>query len=146
MEDLGHKGVELDRFLDKRYDDMNFFERRMFIDGFSSFLLSLFRQRIIHKDMKGCNIFVLHDGGFLLLDVEDFVFEEIREETLKKILIQLNTTIPKKISIRDRMRFFLKLTSSFKIDRRYLFRDIVKESFESDIVYEGIGGLKTERW
>jgi hypothetical protein len=62
------------------------------------------------------------------------------------MLVQLNTTIPKRISIKDRIRFFLKLTLSFKIDRRRLFRDIVKESFGSDIVYEGIGGLKTERW
>jgi tRNA A-37 threonylcarbamoyl transferase component Bud32 len=146
MEDMGHKGIEFDRFLDGKYDDMTFIERKMLINSVSQFLRSLFRQRIFHGDMKACNTFVLNDRHFVLLDVEDIVFEEIREETLKKMLVQLNTTIPKRISIRDRMRFFSKLTSSIKIDKKRLFRDIVRASLESDIVYEGIGGLKTERW
>jgi hypothetical protein len=146
MEDMGHKGIEFDRFLDGKYDDMTFIERKMLINGASQFLRSLFRQRIFHRDMKGCNIFVLNDRHLVFLDVEDIAFEEIREETLKRMLVQLNTTIPKRISIRDRMRFFSKLTSSMRIDKKRLFRDIVKESLESNIVYEGIGGLKTERW
>ena len=146
MEDMGHKGIEFDRFLDGKYDGMTFIERKILIDSFTLFLQSLFRQRIIHRDMKGCNIFVLNDSHFVLLDVEDIAFEEIREETLKRMLVQLNTTIPKRISIKDRMRFFLKLTSSMRIDKKRLFKDIVKASLESNIVYEGIGGLKTEQW
>ena len=146
MEDMGYKGIEFDRFLDGKYDGMNFIERKILIDGFTLFLQSLFRQRIIHRDTKGCNIFVLNDRHFILLDVEDIAFEEIREETLRRMLVQLNTTIPKRISIKDRMRFFLKLTSSVKIDKKRLFRDIVKASLESNIVYEGIGGLKIEQW
>jgi tRNA A-37 threonylcarbamoyl transferase component Bud32 len=146
MEDMGHKGIEFDRFLDGKYDGMTFIERKILIDSFTSFFQSLFRQRIVHKDMKGCNIFVLNDSHFILLDVEDITFEEIREERLKRILVQLNTTIPKRISIKDRMRFFLKLTSSRKINKKRLFKDIAKTSLESDIVYEGIGGLKTEQW
>jgi tRNA A-37 threonylcarbamoyl transferase component Bud32 len=146
MEDMGYKGIEFDRFLDGKYDGMTFIERKMLIDSFTLFLRALFRQRIIHRDMKGCNIFVLNHSHFVLLDVEDVAFEEISQETLKRMLVQLNTTIPRRISIKDRMRFFLKLTSSFKIDKKRLFRNIAKESLESDIVYEGIGGLKTERW
>jgi RIO-like serine/threonine protein kinase len=146
MEDMGYKGIEFDRFLDGKYDGMTFIERKTFIDSFTLFLRGLFRQRIIHRDMKGCNVFVFNDSHFILLDVEDVVFEEIREETLKRMLVQLNTTIPKRISINDRMRFFLKLTSSIKIDKRRLFRNILKESLEDKIVYEGIGGLKTEQW
>jgi tRNA A-37 threonylcarbamoyl transferase component Bud32 len=146
MEDMGHKGIEFDRFLDGKYDGMTFHERKLFVDSFTLFLQSLFRQRIFHRDMKGCNIFVLNYSHFILLDVEDVAFEEIREETLKKMLVQLNTTIPRRISIKDRMRFFLKLTSSFRIDRKHLFGDIAKESFGNDIVYEGIGGLKKEQW
>jgi hypothetical protein len=96
--------------------------------------------------MKGCNIFVINDSHFVLLDVEDVVFEEIREETLKRMLVQLNTTIPKRISIRDRMGFFLKITSSLNVNKKRLFRDIVKDSLENSIVYEGTGGLKTEQW
>jgi tRNA A-37 threonylcarbamoyl transferase component Bud32 len=146
MEDLGHKGIELDRFLDGKYGDMPFIERKMLINSFASFFQSLFRQRIVHRDMKGCNIFVINNSRFILLDVEDIVFEEIREERLKKMLVQLNTTIPKRISYRDRMRFFLKITSSLNVNKKSIFRDVLKTSLESDIVYEGLGGLKIERW
>jgi hypothetical protein len=146
MEDMGYKGIEFDRFLDGKYDGMTFIERRALIDNFTEFLRALFRQRITHKDMKACNIFVLNGRHFVLLDVEDVVFEEIREETLKRMLVQLDTTIPKRIYLRDRMRFFLRLTASLKINKKRLFSEIMKASLESDIVYEGIGGLKTERW
>jgi len=146
MEDLGHKGIELDRFLDGRYDSMTFTERKILIDKFTLFFQSLFRQRIVHRDMKVCNIFVINDSRFFLLDVEDIVFEEIKGERLKKILIQLNTTIPKRISFRDRMKFFLKMTSSLNVNRKRLFRDVIKESLQSNIVYEGIRGLKIEHW
>ncbi len=146
MEDMGHKGIELDRFLDGKYDSMTFIERRTLVDSFAFFLQSLLRQRTLHRDTKGCNIFILNHSHFVLLDVEDVIFEEITEERLKKMLVQLNTTIPRKISIRDRVRFFLKLTSSIRIGKKRLFREVAKESFESDIVYEGIGGLRTERW
>jgi tRNA A-37 threonylcarbamoyl transferase component Bud32 len=146
MEDLSRRGEELDRYIDKKYDAMNSAERRNFLERLSRFLSNAIRSGAVHRDLKGCNIFVLDDGTFRFLDVEDVVFEEIREETLKRMLVQLNTTIPKRIFIRDRMCFFLKLISSIKIDKKRLFRDIVKASFESDIVYEGREGLKTERW
>ena len=146
MEDLCQRGEELDRYMDKRYDAMNSAERRSFAEHLSRFLSNAARSGVLHRDLKGCNIFVLDDGTFRFLDIEDVVFEEIREETLKRMLVQLNTTIPKRISIRNRMRFFLSITSSLKINKKRLFRDIVKESLESDMVYEGTGGLKTEQW
>jgi len=146
MEDLGHRGIELDRFLDGKYDVMTDAEKRTFIYKFALFLRALFRQRISHRDMKACNIFVINDSRFILLDVEDIVFEEISEKRLERILIQLNTTIPRRISLGDRMRFFLKLTSSLNVNRKQVFRDAVKESLQSKIVYEGIGGLKIEKW
>ena len=33
-----------------------------------------------------------------------------------------------------------------RIDKKRLFRNILKESLEDNIVYEGIGGLKIEQW
>jgi tRNA A-37 threonylcarbamoyl transferase component Bud32 len=146
MEDLSRRGEELDRHIDRKYDAMNSAERKNFAERLALFLGNAIRSGVMHRDLKGCNIFVLNDGTFRFLDVEDVAFEEIRDETLKRMLVQLNTTIPKRISIRDRMRFFLKLTSSIKIDKKRLFRDIVKASLESDIVYEGTGGLRMERW
>jgi hypothetical protein len=146
MEDMGHKGIELDRFLDGKYNTMTFNARRTFIDSFAFFLVSLFRQRIGHGDMKACNIFVLNDGHFVFLDIEDVVFEEIEEERLKKMLIQLNTTMPKRISVMDRMRFFYRISSSLAVNRKRLLRDVLRASLESDIVYEGVGGLVRETW
>ncbi|HVN96434.1 MAG TPA: lipopolysaccharide kinase InaA family protein [Syntrophorhabdaceae bacterium] len=146
MEDLGHKGIELDRFLDVSYDGMTYPEKRRFVQELSLFLGAIMRQRISHRDMKACNIFTLHEGGFVLLDVEDIVFGEVEEKALKRMLVQLNTTVPVRIAVRDRMRFFLKLTSWFKIDRRRLFGDIREESLACEIVYEGASGLKKERW
>ncbi len=146
MEDLGHKGLELDRFLDGRYDSMSHGDRIRFVNGFASFLQLLFRKRVFHGDMKGCNVFVLNDSHFVLLDVEDFVFCQVGADELVKALVQLNTTIPKRISTRIRMRFFLKLVSSFNVEGKRVFREILKESLAQNIVYEGTTGLKIENW
>ncbi len=80
MEDLHGKGQELDRYLDGTYDVMDAHEKRQFIEKFSGFLLMITRKKIVHKDMKACNVFVLHDGGFMLLDVEDIRFRALDEE------------------------------------------------------------------
>ena len=146
MEDMGYKGIELDRFLDGKYDTMTFNTKRAFINSLAFFLASLFRQRIGHRDMKACNIFVLNDGRFVFLDIEDVVFGEIGEETLKKMLIQLNTTIPKRISVMDRMRFFCRISLPLAVDRKRLLKDVLRASLESDVVYEGVGGLVRETW
>jgi tRNA A-37 threonylcarbamoyl transferase component Bud32 len=148
MEDLAGKGEELDRFLDRNYDEMNRAERSGFIDVFSSFLLSVFSKKITHLDLKACNVFVLGRGAFLFLDVEDFDFFGFDSEAVKRMLIQLNTTIPRRISIRDRLRFFVKVTESLlsKPARKGLFSEIASESLTREIVYEGVGGLKKEAW
>lgn len=146
MEDLQGKGQELDRFLDGRYDTMPGHERRFFANNLVNFLLKLTRKKIVHKDMKACNIFVLDDGEFLLLDVEDIRFKVLDEEALKRMLVQLNTTIPRRITFRERIRFFLNFTSPMMVNKRLIFKAVVKESMKREIVYEGIGGLMREEW
>jgi tRNA A-37 threonylcarbamoyl transferase component Bud32 len=146
MEDLKGKGIELDRYLDGEYDGMGEKERRDFSSVLSKFLISVFEKGIIHKDLKGCNVFVLKNGGCIFLDVEDIVFKDIKAEDLKRMLVQLNNTIPGRIRIRDRMRFFLKLSAFVKADRKQIFKDVVRESFKGEIVYEGVGGLNVESW
>ncbi|MCX5817873.1 MAG: hypothetical protein NTX75_16795 [Proteobacteria bacterium] len=146
MEDLAGRGEELDRYLDREYDRFGVHERRMFIDTFSTFFVHAIGQWIIHRDVKACNVFVLRDGGFILLDVEDIVFTETDTESLKRVLTQLNTTIPKRISTGDRIRFFLKLSIPLKMKNKTLFREVVAESLKSKIVYEGVSGLNVEQW
>ncbi len=146
MEDMLGKGREFDRHLDAMYDSMDVHERRLFIGKLADFLLMITRKKIVHKDMKACNIFVLHDGGFVLLDVEDIRFRALDEETLKKILIQLNTTIPRRISTLDRIRFFLKFTSPMKLNKKAILKAVIRESMKREIVYESVEGLKREEW
>jgi tRNA A-37 threonylcarbamoyl transferase component Bud32 len=146
MEDLHGKGSELDCYLDSAYDDMDTHERRLFTGRLISFLLMITRKKIVHKDMKACNIFALNDGRLMLLDVEDIRFMALDEEALKRMLIQLNTTMPKRIITQDRIRFFLQFTSPMKVNKRAIFKTVVRESMRREIVYEGVGGLKRETW
>ncbi|MCX5812163.1 MAG: hypothetical protein NT178_06415 [Proteobacteria bacterium] len=146
MEDLTGSGIELDRYLDKTYDHMSKGAKTAFIKTLAQFFAALFEKKIAHRDLKGCNIFVLNDGRFLLLDVEDILFTVIDEERLKRMLMQLNTTIPGRISVRDRMRFYLKVVKGINVDKKQVFKDVQKSSLESDIVYEGVSGLQRESW
>jgi len=146
MEDLKGTGEELDRYLDRRYNSMSENQKRLLEDKLSRYLLMLIRTKILHKDVKACNVFVPTDGDFMLLDVEDVRFRVLDEQTLKRMLIQLNTTIPKWVGTRARIRFFVKFTSTMKIDKRAVFSSIVKESLKREIVYEGVNGLVRETW
>jgi tRNA A-37 threonylcarbamoyl transferase component Bud32 len=146
MEDLKGKGEELDRFLDRDYGPMAVPARRALAGRLASFLSGLIRKGIAHRDLKGCNLFALHDGRFLLLDVEDILFGDVTEERLARMLVQLNTTIPRMITDRDRMRIFLGLTARMGLDRRKLFREVLRRSLAEEIVYEGVDGLKREKW
>lgn len=146
MEDLQRKGQELDRFLDARYDTMSNHEKRVFVKNLVKFFLMLARKKIIHKDCKACNVFVLNNERFLLLDVEDIRFRALDEESLKRMLVQLNTTLPRRIAFRDRIRFFLLFTAPMMVNKRVIYKAVVKESARREIVYEGVGGLKREEW
>lgn len=146
MEDLKGTGQELDRFLDRFYRQMELKERAVFIEKLSNFLRHLFERNIFHKDFKACNIFVRESDGFLLLDMEDIVFKSIEEKDLIKVFLQLNTTIPKYIRNTDRLRFFLKIIDGYNINRKEMAIRIGKASLDMDIVYEGVNGLKIERF
>ncbi len=145
MEDLQAQGEELDRFLDRYYDAMDGSARRSFIERLARFLAQLFKQGIMHRDMKACNIFVAGDG-FRLLDVEDILFCAPGKVDLPRMAIQLNTTVPVRIATADRIRFFLRLTEDLRIEKKRLFRDIAQASTGCEVVYEGVSGLKRESW
>ncbi|MGD0229811.1 MAG: lipopolysaccharide kinase InaA family protein [Syntrophorhabdales bacterium] len=145
MEDLGPYGEELDRFLDRRYDTMGHAGRRAFIGAFSQFLAGLLSTGIVQKDMKACNVFVLADG-FRFLDVEDIAFSAIGEGDLRRMLVQLNCSVPARIAARDRVRFFLRVTRPFPCDKKRLLRDVAEACLGQEIVYEGVSGLTRESW
>lgn len=146
MEDMSGRGEELDRYLDRRYDNLSVNEKRRFVDKLSIFFAHAVRHWVVHRDVKACNIFVLENDDFKFLDVEDISFEEINENVFIRMLVQLNTTIPKRISTQDRMRFFLRLSTFLKMKNKAVFRVVVADSIKSDIVYEGVSGLVKEHW
>ncbi|MDR2018055.1 MAG: hypothetical protein LBQ00_04160 [Syntrophobacterales bacterium] len=146
MEDLKGKGEELDRYLDRHYDTNSYSERKHFIDSLCGFFDSLFKWGIVHNDVKGCNLFVIGKDAFVFLDVEDFTFDFLTADCMERMFFQLNTTIPKRIVMRDRMRFFVRVTSSLEMDKKALFRKLLYKSAKAEIVYEGISGLVKEKW
>jgi len=146
MEDLKGRGEELDRYVDGAFNFLSYGQRRKFIERLSRFFLFLFKNGIYHKDLKACNIFVLTDGTFRLLDVEDISFEELTLRDVKRMLVQLNSSIPTKVSLKDRLRFFVPIARSLGVETRRLFKEIVGESLKREVVYEGSMGLRIERW
>lgn len=146
MEDVAGRGEELDRFLDRHYDTLDGRTRRTLIDSFAAFLASLLIKGITHADLKACNVFALADGGFLFLDIEDVGFLGVNEKRLVTMLTQLNTTVPKRISRRDRLRFYARLVSGLNLDKKQLLKGVVAGSAGREIVYEGVDGLKIEAW
>ena len=143
MEDLGGRGEELDRFLDRRYDAMETARRRAFIGSLACFLGRLLDMGIVQKDLKACNVFVL-DDGFRLLDVEDIGFHAPQEDDLLAMLVQLNTSVPRRIRASDRMRFLLGLARVFPFDKKRLSRRVAEGCAGAEVVYEGVSGLIRE--
>jgi tRNA A-37 threonylcarbamoyl transferase component Bud32 len=145
MEDLRGHGAELDRFLDREYDGMSPGQRRRFVDALSRFVRDLLKKGVFHRDLKACNLFVLPDG-FRLLDIEDVQFRLPGDEDLRRMFVQLNTSIPGRITGPERIRFFAIVTRGSFLDRKRLFRSVVRASLEEGIVYEGVAGLRRESW
>jgi tRNA A-37 threonylcarbamoyl transferase component Bud32 len=146
MEDLRGKGVELDRFLDREYDGMDSSRRNRFFRSLSDFVDGILRRGVFHKDLKACNLFALSDGRFRLLDIEDVQFCHPGHEEIKRMLVQLNTSVPRRIGLTARMRFFARVTRGILLDRRKLLHEVVEASMSEKIVYEGVAGLRREEW
>ncbi len=147
MEDLGSfGGMEMDRFLDGPYKNLPLKERIAFIKAFSNFFLKMVKNGIAHRDLKGCNIYVTEGMSFFLLDVEDIVFKKVKVEDTVRMLVKLNTTIPKAVSVTDRLRALASIKAYSKKERKEILKRVVEGSRKEEIVYEGIGGLRIEQW
>lgn len=146
MEDLSEKGKELDRYLDGDYGKMSYQDRRTFIRNFSTFFEKILNHGVFHKDLKGCNIFVKGGCEFCVLDIEDIEFKKVSKEEILSMLKKLNNTIPKKISLKERMRFLASLSQFSKKERNEIIKEVIESSKEEEIVYEGEDGLRRESW
>lgn len=150
MEDLRGRGEEMDRYLDRHYDTMaaGRTEAGRFISSIAAFFSMLLNKGILHRDLKACNVFVLEDG-FRLLDVEDVVFHRSTQEDVLRMFVQLNTSVPGRISSSHRIRFFSSISRKMELgrpERKRLFAEVIRASARETIVYEGVNGLRKESW
>jgi tRNA A-37 threonylcarbamoyl transferase component Bud32 len=143
MEDLGSRGEELDRFLDRHYDHMERADRRRLVQLIADFLGSLLKKGVIHRDLKACNLFVT-EGRILLLDVEDFAFHRAEDSDIIRLLLQLNTSIPGRIESRDRVAFLCRLARNFPFDKAGVLKQVWEKSRGVEVTYEGVSGLRKE--
>ena len=134
--------VELDRYMVKafgcqRYDDTR---KEAFLSAVAEFMAELYLLRIIHKDLKTCNIMVREkrEGWeFGVIDMDDIrLNKDIRARRLVKELIQLHTSTPLFIGMDDRITFlgrYLRLIG--RDDIRDIMQKVIKGSRKRQLVY-----------
>jgi tRNA A-37 threonylcarbamoyl transferase component Bud32 len=141
-------GQEMDRYLVKGFDD--FRNKRRFICTFAQWLSQLHYKGIYHQDMKTCNIWVSEKGGgwdFTLLDLEDVVLDEtVDEKRLFRTCLQLNTSIPGRISRADRLRFLRQYLAnrSVSLKKRKWAKEMMEETRKRGILYVAPWGVVRE--
>ncbi len=140
---------EMDRYICKWFDGIK--EKRNFIKAFAFWVCQLHQKNIYHQDMKACNILVLKNGkawNFKLLDLEDVLLDEkINKNKLFKNLLQLNTSTPKIITTRDRLRFFkeyMRLNPIIK-EQKVFLQHLMEESKKRGLVYVSPQGVVSEK-
>jgi tRNA A-37 threonylcarbamoyl transferase component Bud32 len=115
-------------------------KKRPFLKAFAGFMAALYELKIFHQDLKTCNIMVHQERdtwNFGLVDMDDIQLDkEVRHKKLLKTLIQLNTSTPLFIDMRDKIRF---LTQYLSLIRQHNVLDIVsgviKGSKGRELVY-----------
>jgi tRNA A-37 threonylcarbamoyl transferase component Bud32 len=141
-------GQELDRYLAKGFDD--FRRKRRFITTFAQWLAQLHEKGIYHQDMKTCNIWVSEKGGgwdFTLLDLEDVVLDEtVGEKRLFRTCLQLNTSIPGRLTKMDRLRFLRQYLAnrSVSLEKRKWAKQMMEETRKRGVLYVAPWGVVQE--
>jgi tRNA A-37 threonylcarbamoyl transferase component Bud32 len=114
--------VELDRYMVKTFevqrdDDTR---REAFLNAFAGFMAKLYLLTITHKDLKTCNIMVREredTWNFGLVDMDDVRLDKrISHRRFLKGLIQLHTSTPLCIDMRDRRGFLIRYLQLIKQD------------------------------
>ena len=119
---------------------------KQFINEIATFFFNTIHWKVTHKDLKACNIFVRNNHDFLFLDVEDIRFSSVTPDILRKLFLQLNNSVPLRISSRDRIRFYLRLISLVSVDKKKFLGEIISQSMKEPIVYIGLSGTVMDHW
>ncbi len=139
---------DLDVFLWREYERLTPARRHDVARALGLFIGHLHSRDIYHADLKACNIKVETDSlKFYLLDT-DRVEQRWTLSRKKKIvnLVQINTSIPRRISRSVRMAFLEAYCSVTGYDARDFFRRIWRLSSTSEIVYRYGAGDRVEEW
>jgi tRNA A-37 threonylcarbamoyl transferase component Bud32 len=121
---------ELDRYMVKTFGAThhNRTKKSTFIKALTRFMADLYLRNIVHTDLKTCNIMVREERTgwrFGLVDMDDVQLDKkIHERRFLKALIQLHTSTPLFIGMKDRIGF---LKQYLRLIRRYDVRDIAKK-------------------
>ncbi len=148
MMEVLESGQELDRYLVKGFDD--FRRKRRFINAFAQWLSQLHKKGIYHQDMKTCTIWVSEkegDWGYTLLDLEDVVLDEtVDEKKFFRTCLQLNTSIPSRVTRMDRLRFLRQylMVRSVPLEKREWVKRMTEETRKRGIVYMAPWGVVEE--
>jgi serine/threonine protein kinase len=108
-------------------------KKQAFIKALAAFMASLYNLKVAHRDLKISNILVKENGNgwcFALTDWEDIGLDrEISGKRLIKGLIQMNTSTPLSIRLKDRLRFLKAYFALIeRADTGAVSREVVKES------------------
>lgn len=134
--------VELDRYMVKTFGASHHggTRRDNFLKALADFMAGLYLLRITHRDLKTCNIMVTeeHKGWkFGLVDMDDIQLDRnIRKKRFLKELMQLHTSTPLFIEMKDRIRFLIRyLQLTRRDDIRDIAARVIKGSRGRALVY-----------
>ena len=139
--------VELDRSVVKTFeaqgDDDT--QKEAFLNAFAGFMAELYLRTITHKDLKTCNIMVREredTWNFGLVDMDDVRLDKkISHRRFLKGLIQLHTSTPLCIDMRDRRRFLTRYLQLIKQDNiGNIIQGVIKGSQGRQLVYVAPSG------
>jgi tRNA A-37 threonylcarbamoyl transferase component Bud32 len=141
-------GQEMDRYLVKGFD--GFSSKRRFIRSFAHWLSELHHKGVYHQDMKTCNIWVSEKGGgwdFTLLDLEDVALDEtVNGKRLFRTCLQLNTSVPGRITKGDRLRFLRQYLAkrSVSLEKRKWAKQMMEKTRKRGTLYVAPWGVVRE--
>ena len=133
--------TELDRYLVRRFEKHPGTELQRFIKALGSWVGSLHREGIYHRDLKTCNILVRErpkGWNFSLIDLEDVRHRaRIGKQAILRNLVQINCSVPKSFSYADRVRFLEAYLHAHPadLDRKALVQAVMDQSLSRGIVY-----------
>ena len=134
--------VELDRYMVRSIENSYHgrIKKRAFLKALAGFMADLYKLRISHRDLKTCNIMVYEKRDtwdFCLVDMDDVQLDkEISHKKILKTLVQLNTSTPLFIDMRDRIRFLIRYLNLIQRNNvRDIIGSVVRGSKGRELVY-----------